>query len=622
MKQYYYVAAAVVIAAAIAFPLVSEHSTPTTTAPVITEPATSTAPGMLPPLPNLPEIAPPPDGPLSIPATPSPFVPGRPIWVPTTTQTAGSASIPTVPVVLTAPSALPQTVTIPEPPISPDASHARPDNHFAPTPPVPADSTANPPAWNPPAVTSFPPHARFLLLRGKLPETTAGSRLLVELMACRLIAIEGIAKVDEAKKTVIVKQGAIVRSFAQEEIVFVGRTRDDVCRFMHGQVAASDAVGRLLVARWCMFNGMREQALAEARDLLKSQPDNRAAAELVRSLEESLRQFPPDGSAPALPPVGTKITALREPDLEVTPEGATSFTTRVQPILANVCIDCHARPDYTGTFKLAKSSDYNSSPQAIQTNLRAVAGQLLKSDPLNSPFLAKAILAHGGLRQPPFPSRQAAGFCILESWVLLAVGSGTTSVGATPGVPTAQPAGIPVVPDPNPATVPATSLPPVAPAPIVPTTPMPGVAAPGLPSVPTIPTVPTMPPVPASVPPVVSVPPVLPTPTSMSPTVPSAAADRSHGTGQASDVDAAPGSAGRRNSVRDRHSRPRPRFLRRTRTSSTRAIQQDEVNSSFRPNAVVLCERLSSPARFHPQSQARHLFSQVSPAVCPGLIAI
>ena len=52
--------------------------------------------------------------------------------------------------------------------------------------------------------------------------------------------------------------------------------------------------------------------------------------------------------------------------------------------------------------------------------MRATAAQLKKDDPLNSPLLAKALTAHGGMRQPAFATRQATAFRLLEAWVQIA----------------------------------------------------------------------------------------------------------------------------------------------------------------------------------------------------------
>jgi hypothetical protein len=95
----------------------------------------------------------------------------------------------------------------------------------------------------------------------------------------------------------------------------------------------------------------------------------------------------------------------------------------VQPILANLCADCHAKADHASAFKLARTTAYDSSSETSLPNLRAVASQLNKADPAKSSLLVKATMAHGGMKQGLFVGRPPTAYRNLESWVYLAVGS-------------------------------------------------------------------------------------------------------------------------------------------------------------------------------------------------------
>jgi hypothetical protein len=362
------------------------------------------------------------------------------------------------------------------------------------------------------------------VLRGKLVEGTAATKLRVEIMNSKLLEIERMRVVGKDQDQVEVHQGAIVRKFLKADVLFVGETHNDVYRFMRDRVPPTDAAVRLDVAKWCMFNGMREQALAEATAILQFQPGNRDAADLARSVRESLKQFPPSEPAATVKSRDEKAAVVAEPELNISPEAATSFATKVQPILVNVCMDCHSRPEHTSKYKLTRTPEFDAGPQITLANLKATVGQLLRSDPLNSPLLAKAITTHGDLKQPPFTSRQMMGYRMLESWVVLAIGSvpngpgvagplSQTSSFASPGqllpVPPAAPLPTPTTPPGLPPVETFPAMPPTSAAmpPITPVSP-PLVSAPTLPSVP-------------AAPPLISVPPVLPTPSVMPPTVPS-----------------------------------------------------------------------------------------------------
>lgn len=108
-------------------------------------------------------------------------------------------------------------------------------------------------------------------------------------------------------------------------------------------------------------------------------------------------------------------------ELQLTTQGILSFANQAQPVLANQCMDCHARPDYSGPFRLTRVSGLEVGWQHTWQNLRAVAAQLDRQEPAQSPLLRKALSAHGAMKQPAFLSRQAPGYKALEAWVLSAV---------------------------------------------------------------------------------------------------------------------------------------------------------------------------------------------------------
>jgi len=347
----------------------------------------------------------------------------------------------------------------------------------APTPITPGLETLKPePAAN------LAPSGKFIVLRGN-----------------KLIEGDVIANGD----TIIVRRGTLDRNIARADVLYVAASRDQVYRFMLGTVPANNADARLAVAKWCTLNGLREQALAEAQAILALAPGHRGATELARSMEESLRQFPADGSQPKTQ--GALVT-VNEPEPDVTPEAASTFVSRAQPILANQCMECHARDDHASAFKLKRVTGFEVGPQTTHANLRAVASQLKKDDPANSPLLVKALATHGGMKQPAFVSRQAVAFRVLEAWVATAVGNASIPTMTPPSPPVFAPT--PSVTPITPATAAAES------ALVPPTTPV---------STPTT-TQPVLPPVevsPVAVPHVLPTPPGIPTAETSTRTTPS-----------------------------------------------------------------------------------------------------
>jgi hypothetical protein len=250
-----------------------------------------------------------------------PFAPPPSSAVSVTPAPVAPAVVPAAPA---APAALPAAPTLPAPPVA-----AVPVPQPAPLPPAPVVSAppakpaplAPAPVLQPPVSPKpepLPLPAPAELKPQTRPEPLAVVGKYVVLKDDKLI--EGAVTVNN--DTVIVRQGALDRPFPKGQVQFVGTTRDEVYKFMQARVPATDAAARLQVARWCMFSGLREQALTEARAVQALKPDDRAAASLVRSLELSLRDFPPPNAA-----------TMAAPETPVLPA---ELTTPVPPMSAAV----------------------------------------------------------------------------------------------------------------------------------------------------------------------------------------------------------------------------------------------------------------------------------------------
>jgi hypothetical protein len=246
--------------------------------------------------------------------------------------------------------------------------------------------------------------------------------------------------------------------------------------------------------------------LAEARAIVQHDPHQKQAQDLVRSLELSLQQFPASGQASSSG-AGGQMLADWSQELQLTTQGILSFANQAQPVLANQCMDCHARSDYSGPFRLARVSGLEVGWQHTWHNLRAVAAQLDRQEPTQSPLLRKALSAHGPMKQPAFLSRQAPGYKALEAWVLSAIPPPAPAAipparseevpPPPPMIPPAQtedtPVSSPRLPSlPSPATQPGSGSAPAVPLPTVPP-PLPSPATP--PSGSTAPSI-SLPPVP------------------------------------------------------------------------------------------------------------------------------
>ncbi len=93
-----------------------------------------------------------------------------------------------------------------------------------------------------------------------------------------------------------------------------------------------------------------------------------------------------------------------------------SFAGTVQPVLSNVCADCHAHPKHTSTFKLKAYDPAYSDPPAAEANLKAITKLLDPTNPHSSPLLTYTTTAHGKMTEPPLKADHPA-YKKLSLWV-------------------------------------------------------------------------------------------------------------------------------------------------------------------------------------------------------------
>jgi hypothetical protein len=214
-----------------------------------------------------------------------------------------------------------------------------------------------------------------------------------------------------------------------DQVLCLCASYEEAYAFLCTRTNLRDADERLRLARWCLLYGLRTQALAEATAAVELRPGMPEGRHLLSSLQRSAAAAacPPSpltasGDAPrnsagdeAEPPVSLL------PPLDLGVEALSLFATRVQPILMNTCVSCHAS-NRAGAFRLTRAGEGGVfSRRATQQNLAAVLAQINRERPAASPLLLKAVCVHGEASQAPLKSRQSPAFRTLEEWVRLAL---------------------------------------------------------------------------------------------------------------------------------------------------------------------------------------------------------
>ena len=182
--------------------------------------------------------------------------------------------------------------------------------------------------------------------------------------------------------------------------------------FMKSRANLADADEHLRLVRWCHLHNLREEALAEAKIALSMRPNDPQAKHWSEVLQRPTTTNPVKN----IVQTGGLGPASKLPQLDLNADSVIAFTNRVQPILMNVCANCHVG-GRGGNFHLTRAFE-GGAKVASQRNLASVMAQIHFDDPAISPLLVKAVAAHDGIAlTPPLPGRQAQPFRVLQSWI-------------------------------------------------------------------------------------------------------------------------------------------------------------------------------------------------------------
>jgi hypothetical protein len=212
-----------------------------------------------------------------------------------------------------------------------------------------------------------------------------------------------------------------IRRNGGETIVPAGRVvdvvanRKDALRSVRERANLRDPDERLRLVRWCLENGLRDEALVEAEELVKFRPDARTR-DLVAGLREMRISPPKPAVAPPPATAPDRVVEVEPPDYNR--EAYPGFVSKVQPILMNTCASCHVGGQ-GGNFTLVRVTD--GGRKATLVNLAAVLRQIDRKDPAASPLLVKAVTPHGKATRAPLHDHQSPAYQNLEAWVSQAV---------------------------------------------------------------------------------------------------------------------------------------------------------------------------------------------------------
>ena len=219
-------------------------------------------------------------------------------------------------------------------------------------------------------------------------------------------------------------------------------TMPDALAYVRSQANLNDPDERLRLARWCLAQSLRTEAIVELEAAADMRPSHVETQRMLKGLQRTVVSDPP----PAPPAKDEPTETTPElPTGAYNPAALGTFVNKVQPILMNACASCHAN-NKGGSFTLMRGFDDGkpANRKTTQHNLAAVLNQVNRLRPADSPLLQKALMLHGGADHPPLKSPNAPAFRYLSDWVFLAmtnvpIGDMPVPVTRTPQPPPAAP---------------------------------------------------------------------------------------------------------------------------------------------------------------------------------------
>lgn len=225
--------------------------------------------------------------------------------------------------------------------------------------------------------------------------------------------VKGVIRKTATGYSVNVTGGQLILPF--DEVRLDAADLEDAYRQQRDTMPDRTAAAHIELARWCMANGLPDQARKELRQALKREPDSTIAKNMLERINDQLlttKEVPAvanrngqfsmlGGAKPGIPP--ETLGGLPR-------EAASEYVSKIQPLLVNRCATagCHA-PGSGNSFELMRAKLGKSSPKVhSERNLAAVLERVDRERPLGSPLLAKVRgeskafggrQSHGGLSQ-------------------------------------------------------------------------------------------------------------------------------------------------------------------------------------------------------------------------------
>src|SRR5262249_54542772 len=148
-----------------------------------------------------------------------------------------------------------------------------------------------------------------------------------------------------------------VQTLPARNVLFLGASRQEAFRYVKGDWNPRTADEYIKLAEWCRSAGLIREALDEAKAAAIEAPPDPSLAKMLRELKAAWAKRPEDRTVRIVRPEPFKVSSAAtttkisdKPAVVLAVEK--SFGLKIQPILTNLCVSCHADGKKRSTYVL------------------------------------------------------------------------------------------------------------------------------------------------------------------------------------------------------------------------------------------------------------------------------
>lgn len=227
-------------------------------------------------------------------------------------------------------------------------------------------------------------------------------------------------------------------SIPADKVVFVGNSKLEAYDFMRGRVTTWTVGEHFQLTRWCLINGLLDQATAHYQQVSKTHGHYTRVKQLGKELEQKLLEVPGFREYLGLSPlssdnsavvtaaaVGTSPSMVKSADIQsvdilsttMHPEIAAAYSRKIQPILINRCSQAACHGTMSKNELMIKPPYAKEFARISTENLTSVLKHISRDSKEISPLMKFATTAHGIQKQAAISVTETQILTELSDWI-------------------------------------------------------------------------------------------------------------------------------------------------------------------------------------------------------------